>query len=91
MTAFFTAITASALFVLALAHLALLGYLATSRPRLRALVAILVPPLAPYWTWRSRSAEGEPDTRGARAARRLVYVWTLALALYTFGVLVVSR
>jgi hypothetical protein len=59
-------------------HVALLVRLATRAPRYRALVALAVPPLAPYWGWRT-------------GARTWVYVWGGALALYTLGVAVLLR
>ena len=55
------------------AHLALLTGLALRRPRWRALVALVVPPLAPVWGW----SEG---------MRRRAYAWGLSLAAYAVGV-----
>jgi hypothetical protein len=40
---------------------------------LRAVLALLVPPLAPVWGWRA-------------GMRHRVYAWTIALALYAVGV-----
>jgi hypothetical protein len=71
-------LTAIALVAMLGVHVALLVRLAMHAPRYRALVALAVPPLAPYWSWRT-------------GARRLVYVWAGALALYTFGVAVLLR
>jgi hypothetical protein len=60
------------------AHVSLLGSLVALRPRYRAAVAIVLPPLAPYWGWRA-------------GFRRRVYTWTVALVLYAVGVGVVAR
>jgi hypothetical protein len=38
--------------LLVTAHLAIAVGLVTKTPRWRALVALVVPPLAPYWAWR---------------------------------------
>jgi hypothetical protein len=45
---------------------------------LRALVALLVPPLAPWWAWQAR-------------LRARTIVWGAALALYAIGVAVSGR
>jgi hypothetical protein len=74
----FALLTAAALLAMAGAHGAILVRLAMRRPRYRALVALAVPPLAPYWAWR-------------QGTRTLVYVWGAALALYTCGVTVILR
>jgi hypothetical protein len=58
---------AIALFVLA--HLALVGALAARRAWFRALGALLVPPLAPWWGWQI----------GQRASS---LTWLVALAAY---------
>ena len=55
------------------AHLALVAGLFARRPRYRALLALLVPPLAPYWGW---------DT--GMTLRALL--WVGALAAYAVGV-----
>ncbi len=60
------------------AHASLLGSLVTHRPRYRAAVALVVPPLAPYWGWRA-------------GLRRRVYVWSAALLLYAAGVCALAR
>jgi hypothetical protein len=72
------AVVAIALAVFVGAHLTLLVSLVRRRPRYRALVALVVPPLAPYWAWR-----GELRTR--------VYVWLAAVAVYAAGVAVLAR
>jgi hypothetical protein len=59
-------------------HVALLVALALRRPRHRALVALVVPPLAAYWSWRA-------------GIRRRVGVWAVALVVYAVGVAVTSR
>jgi hypothetical protein len=60
------------------AHLALLGALVVRTPRYRALVAFAVPPLAPYWAWQG-------------GAKGRVYVWGVALTVYTAGVALLRR
>jgi hypothetical protein len=70
-------LVALSLLVFAGAHVSLLGFLVAHAPRLRALVALLVPPLAPYWGWQS-------------GLKMRVYVWTTALALYATGVAVLE-
>jgi hypothetical protein len=60
--------------VLVCAHVALLAGLARRPPRRRALAALLVPPLAPYF--------GFSDGR-----RRLSVTWLAALVLYGAGVI----
>ena len=55
------------------AHVALLVQLARKGPRYRALVAFVLPPLAPYYGWLS-------------GAGRLSLVWLVALGAYAVGV-----
>jgi hypothetical protein len=55
------------------AHLALVVGLARGHAWRRAFLALLVPPLAPWWGW------------GA-GLRRPVMAWAAALALYAAGV-----
>ena len=62
-----------ALAALVAVHLALVYGLVRRRPRYRALFALLVPPLAPYWGW---------DT----GMRRRALLWVCALAAYAVGV-----
>ena len=78
MTSFFIGLVALSLLVVLGVHVTLLGLIARQRPRYRAAVALLVPPLAPYWAWRS----------GVRVP---VYVWGTAVLLYAFGVAITSR
>jgi hypothetical protein len=66
---------ASALTVFAAAHVALVAGLARRRAWGRAVVALLVPPLAPWWGYRA----------GLRVA---TIAWCAALALYAVGVVV---
>jgi hypothetical protein len=66
---------ASALAVFLAAHVALVAGLAQKRTWGRAVVALLVPPLAPWWGYRA----------GLRVA---TIAWCAALALYTLGVVV---
>jgi hypothetical protein len=68
---------AAGLLIFAGAHLTLLGSLLLRRPRSRALVGLLVPPLVPYWGWQS-------------GLRTRVYVWAAALAVYALGVCVLA-
>jgi len=58
--------------VLVTAHVALVAGLAVREPRTRGLVALLVPPLAPYWGLRERMR--------VRAA-----IWSLSLLVYVAG------
>jgi len=55
--------------VLATTHVALLLGLARRAPRWRALFALLIPPLAPWWGWQERLC--------GRCA-----VWLASMALY---------
>jgi hypothetical protein len=55
------------------AHLAIAVGLASTRAWARAALALLVPPLAPYWGWQL-------------GMRRRVAVWAVSLALYALGV-----
>ena len=54
-------------------HVTLALSLAVVRPRWRGAAAFLVPPLAPWWGWRS-------------GMRRRTLAWAVALALYASGV-----
>ena len=60
------------------AHVRLLFGLLARRPRLRALWALLVPPLAPFWAYRER-------LRGWAA------VWAAALVAYALALLLASQ
>lgn len=64
----------AALAAFAVAHATLALSLAASPPRWHAVVALLVPPLAPWWGWRARM-------------RWRTVAWASALALYALGVL----
>jgi hypothetical protein len=66
---------AAALALFLAAHVTLVVGLARRHAPWRAVVALLVPPLAPWWGQRE----------GLRVA---VIAWCAALALYTVGVLV---
>jgi hypothetical protein len=66
---------ASALTVFVAAHVALVAGLMRRRTWVSAAVALLVPPLAPWWGYRE----------GLRVA---TIVWCAALALYAVGVAV---
>jgi len=66
---------ASALAVFVAAHVALVAGLARRRTWGRAVLALLVPPLAPWWGYRV----------GLRVA---TIAWCAALALYALGVVV---
>jgi hypothetical protein len=66
---------ASALAVFLAAHVALVAGLARRHAWWRAVVALLVPPLAPWWGYRA----------GLRVA---TIAWCAALALYAVGVVV---
>ena len=54
-------------------HVSLLTGLARREPRWRALVALVVPPLAPVWGW----SEG---------MQKRAYAWGVSLAAYALGV-----
>ncbi len=58
--------------LLVTAQVALVAKLVTRRPRWRSLLALLVPPLAPYWGW----------LEGFRIWSSL---WLAALVLYVVG------
>jgi hypothetical protein len=66
---------ASALAVFVAAHVALVAGLAQRRAWGHAVVALLVPPLAPWWGYRA----------GLRTA---TIAWCAALALYAAGVVI---
>jgi apolipoprotein N-acyltransferase len=53
--------------VVVTAHVLLLAGLARRPPRWRALVALLVPPLAPYWGWREQRRRAVTWVAGAVA------------------------
>jgi hypothetical protein len=78
MGSFLVGLTALALVAAIGAHMTLLVRLAMNRPRYLALVALAVPPLAPYWGWR-------------QGVRRPIYVWGAAVALYALGVAILAR
>jgi hypothetical protein len=78
MTHVLVAVVALALVVFLAAHAASIVFLFSRPPRYRGLVALAVPPLAPYWTW-----------RGGLHAR--VYVWLASLAVYAVGVAILAR
>ncbi|HZU85515.1 MAG TPA: hypothetical protein VE987_21445 [Polyangiaceae bacterium] len=59
------------------AHGALVVGLAATRPRWRALAALLVAPLAPWWGWQA-------------GMRRRTAAWGLALALYVIGLAIAT-
>jgi hypothetical protein len=61
--------------LLVTAEVALVALLVARRPRWRSLVALLVPPLAPYWGW----------LEGFRIWSTL---WLAALVLYVVGLAV---
>ena len=78
MTTFVTVLLVASLAALVAAHVALVIGLAQLKPRVwwRPLLAILLPPLAPYW--------------GTRYGMRLrAYAWIAAIALYALGVAIV--
>jgi hypothetical protein len=78
MTRALAAAVALVLLVFLGAHFALIGALLARRPRYRAAVAFVLPPLAPYWGWRA-------------GLRRRVYLWTITLLLYALGVGALAR
>jgi hypothetical protein len=60
------------------AHVAIVVGLAMRTPRRRALVALVVPPLAPYWALR--------EGMGARGT-----AWIVGLVLYAAAIIVATR
>ena len=70
------ALPALAFAALVTAHVRLLFGLLSRRPRLRALLALFVPPLAPFW--------GREELRGWTMA------WGIALVTYALSLLVAS-
>jgi hypothetical protein len=56
-------------------HVAIVIGLARERAFVRAAIALIISPLAPYWGWKA-------------GMRRRVIVWSTALALYALGVIV---
>ena len=64
---------AVALVAFAAAHVTLVAGLARRRPWWRAIVALAVLPLAPWWGWRA-------------GMRRRTIAWGAALAIYAVGV-----
>jgi uncharacterized membrane protein YdcZ (DUF606 family) len=70
---------AALLAIFAGAHVAIaVGLTRRNRQLRRALLGLVVPPLAPWWAWQA----------GLRAH---TIVWGAALALYTLGVAVTGR
>jgi len=59
-------------------HVALSATVAQDRPRWRGLLALIVPPLAPYWGWHANR-------------RRLAVLWILAFLCYAIALLVALR
>jgi hypothetical protein len=64
---------ALALLALGAAHVALVTGLARRHPAWHAIVALAVPPLAPWWGWRA-------------GMRRRTIAWAAALAMYAISV-----
>ena len=71
-----TIVLATALVVEVGAHVGLLAGLARREPRWRAVVALFLPPLAPYWGWQ-------------HGMTRRTYAWMAALAVYTIALALV--
>ena len=59
------------------AHLALVGGLFGRQPRARWLVALVLPPLAPYWGWEA-------------GMRRRALAWVGTVVAYVLGVALAS-
>lgn len=66
-------VLAGAFGMLVTAHVALFVALIQRRPRWRAIVALVVPPLAPFWGWEARQ-------------RLASAVWVVALLVYGVAV-----
>jgi hypothetical protein len=60
--------------ILVTAHVTLLVGLAARAPRWRALVALVVPPLAPYWGWQALRRRSVAWMAGAGAYAVLLVV-----------------
>jgi hypothetical protein len=77
-TAFVTVMLAASLAMLIAAHVSLVVGLALLRPRVwwRPVLAVLLPPLAPYWGTR-------------HGLRRRTFLWLAAIALYALGVAII--
>jgi hypothetical protein len=73
MSALVTVWLAVSLVLHAGAHFALVAGLFRREPRWRGAVALLLPPLAPYWGW-------------PLGMRKRAWVWLGALGAYAFGV-----
>ena len=71
-----TLVLAMALVMEVGAHVGLLAGLARRGPRWRAVVALFLPPLAPYWGWQL-------------GMTRRTYTWIAALAAYTIALALV--
>lgn len=71
-------ILAIAFGVLTTAHVALLFVLAGQPPRWRAVAALIVPPLAPYWGWQEQ-------------ARFASATWVFGLIAYVVSLLIALR
>jgi hypothetical protein len=78
MTGVLVVVVVLALVAMLGAHVALLVLLVMRPPRYRAVVALAVPPLAPYWGWQGGS-------------RRLASVWGAGLVLYVVAAAVIKR
>jgi len=74
----FVALPSLAFAMLVTAHVRLLFGLLARPPRLRALWALVVPPLAPFWAYREK-------------LRGWATVWAVALVAYAVTLLLASR
>jgi hypothetical protein len=72
------AVPSLAFATLVTAHVRLLFGLLARQPRIRALWALLVPPLAPFWAYRER-------------LRGWATVWAVALVAYALSLLLASQ
>jgi hypothetical protein len=73
------ALLLTAFSVLATAHVTLAIGLARRRPRTRALLALALPPLAPWWGWKAGMTVRSASWVVAAVAYAIVYLWQLHL------------
>jgi hypothetical protein len=65
--------------VLSTAHVTLAIGLARRHPRFRGLLALIIPPLAPWWGWRARMPVRSASWIVAAVAYAIVYLWQFHL------------
>jgi hypothetical protein len=73
------AVLLTAFGVFATAHVTLAIGLARRRPRSRALLALAIPPLAPWWGWKTRMTVRTSSWIAAAIVYAIAYLWQLHL------------